>query len=159
MTMLCFENANAVSELSLIIIINLPFERVLEMGGVGEEREETGPEFLDPSFSAVLKETCCCCRSARRTAERQRWIWEERSLQALVAPWQAQVNFVISLLMIVLAGKGGVGACSCVRATPANSKDRNCLISRILRGWRERRVAAADVQQWQLLLPWHFIRL
>lgn len=32
MTMLCFENANAVSELSLIIIINLAFERVLEMG-------------------------------------------------------------------------------------------------------------------------------
>lgn len=32
MAMLCFENANAVSERSLIIIINLPFERVLEMG-------------------------------------------------------------------------------------------------------------------------------
>lgn len=45
MTMLCFENANAVSELRLIIIINLPFERVLEMGR--GERDETGAEYLD----------------------------------------------------------------------------------------------------------------
>lgn len=45
MTMLRFENANAVSELSLIIIINLPFERVLEMGR--GEKGETGAEFLD----------------------------------------------------------------------------------------------------------------
>lgn len=73
--------------------------------------------------------------------------FRRNSLQALLTPQQAQVNFVIWLLMIVLAGKGGVGACSCVRATPANGKDRNCLISSILRGWRERRVAAADVQQ------------
>ena len=48
MTMLCFENANAVSELSLIIIINLPFERVLEMGR--GERDETGAEFLHRRF-------------------------------------------------------------------------------------------------------------
>lgn len=40
--------------------------------------------------------------------------FRRNSLQVLLAPWQAQVNFVIWLLMIVLAGKGGVGACSCV---------------------------------------------
>jgi len=45
MTVLCFENANGVSELSLIIIINLPFERVLEMGR--GERDEAGAQFLD----------------------------------------------------------------------------------------------------------------
>lgn len=54
MTMLCFENANAVSELSLIIIINLPLERVLDMRE--GESEETGAEFLDHR-SAFL-----CCR-------------------------------------------------------------------------------------------------
>lgn len=45
MTMLCFENANAVSELSLIIIINLPFERVLEMGGWGKRGMRLGLNF------------------------------------------------------------------------------------------------------------------
>lgn len=69
MTMLCFENANAVSELSLIIIINLPFERVLEMGS--GERDETGAEFLDRnlSFSTVVKETWCRPRGQQNWGE------------------------------------------------------------------------------------------
>lgn len=53
MTVLCFENADAVSELSLIIIINLPFERVLEMGR--GERDRAWAEFLDGT-----SELLCC---------------------------------------------------------------------------------------------------
>lgn len=54
MTALCFENANAVSELSLIIIINLSFERVLEMGR--GERDRAWTEFLNGTSEFL------CCR-------------------------------------------------------------------------------------------------
>lgn len=64
-----------------------------------------------------------------RSGERQK-VNSEGSLGAPAARWWAEVNVVILFLMIVLPGKGSAAA-------PADGKDRNCLLSRILRG-RER---------------------
>lgn len=65
----------------------------------------------------------------------KRWVWGGILLASTSGPWQAEVNCVILSLMIALAGKGEVVICSCVWATPANGKDRKCLISRVLQGW------------------------
>lgn len=44
----------------------------------------------------------------------KKWVWGDFILVRTSGPWQAEVNFVILSLMIVLPGKGEVVVCSCV---------------------------------------------
>lgn len=106
MTVLRFENANAVSKLSLIIIINLPFERVLESGR--GERDEAGAEFLDDS-SEFLRRHEGNLLLPRRLG-RGRAALGGVFPASLVAARQPGLNSVILFPVIVLAGEGGAGA-------------------------------------------------